>query len=356
MAIVQHDVSSREAGEPTLAEKVAFLSQPTAYPRPVSKVIRCETHMSWVFLADDKVYKLKKPVRFPYLNFSTLGLREAACRAELDLNRRLAPDIYLDVVPLVAAPKGLSIGTAGKVADWLVVMRRLEDSWALDRAIEENRVEIPQLDRLVSILGQFYRHARRPYVSPAAQKWEWSRNIASDCRVLLDRRFDLPAGLIRTIERAQRSFLDRRGGTLLRRVRDRRLVDGHGDLRPEHIWLCDGIKIIDCLEFNPRLRMVDPFDEVAYLSLECERLGAAWIGDYVRRGVSRALHDDPGPALFLFYRCHRAMLRARLAIAHLLEPNPRTPEKWPQRARAYLSIAARDAARLDRLLRTPGDR
>ncbi len=91
--------------------------------------------------------------------------------------------------------------------------------------------------------------------------------------------------------------------------------------------------------------MVDPFDEVAYLSLECERLGAAWIGDYVRRGVSRALHDDPGPELFLFYRCHRAMLRARLAIAHLLEPNPRTPEKWPQRARAYLSIAARDASR-----------
>lgn len=356
MAIVQQDLSRTKAGEPTLAEKVAFLSQPAAYPRPVSEVIRRETHMSWVFLAGDKVYKLKKPVRFPYLDFSTLGRREAACRAELDLNRRLAPDIYLDVVPLVAARKGLSIGTSGEVADWLVVMRRLEDHWALDRAIEENRVDACQLDRLVTVLGRFYWHARRPYVSPAAQMLEWKRNISSDCRVLLHRRFDLPAGLIRSIERAQRSFLHRRGGALLRRARDRRIVDGHGDLRPEHIWLCDGIKIIDCLEFNPRLRMVDPFDEVAYLSLECERLGAAWIGDYVRRGVSRALHDDPGPELFLFYRCHRAMLRARLAIAHLLEPNPRTPEKWPQRARAYLSIAARDASRLDRLLRIPRGR
>ena len=127
MAIVQQDVSRTKAGEPTLAEKVAFLSQPTAYPRPVSEVIRRETHMSWVFLAGDKVYKLKKPVRFPYLDFSTLGRREAACRAELDLNRRLAPDVYLDVVPLVAAPRGLSIGAPGEVADWLVVMRRLED-------------------------------------------------------------------------------------------------------------------------------------------------------------------------------------------------------------------------------------
>jgi aminoglycoside phosphotransferase family enzyme len=191
-------------------------------------------------------------------------------------------------------------------------------------------------------------------VSAAAQIWEWRRNVSGDCRVLLDRRFDLPSGVIRTIEHVQLSFLDRCGGALLGRIRDRRIVDGHGDLRPEHIWVCDGVKIIDCLEFNPRLRMVDPFDEIAYLSLECERLGAPWIGEYVRRGVSRALHDDPGRELFLFYRCHRAMLRARLAIAHLLEPNPRTPEKWPRRARAYLSIAARDAARLDYLLRTPG--
>src|SRR5512136_2171493 len=99
MAIVQQDLSRTQAGEPTLAEKVAFLSQPAAYPRPVSKVISRETHMSWVFLADDRVYKLKKPVRFPYLDFSTLTRREAACRAEHDLNRRLAPEIYLDVVP-----------------------------------------------------------------------------------------------------------------------------------------------------------------------------------------------------------------------------------------------------------------
>jgi aminoglycoside phosphotransferase family enzyme len=351
MAIVDQDVLRIEAGEPTLADKIAFLSRPGAYPQPVSEVIRRETHMSWVFLTDDKVYKLKKPVRLPYLNFSTLNRRESACRAELDLNRRLAPDVYLDVVPISFTPRGLAIGATGEVVDWLVVMRRLEDRWALDRAIEESRVAPPQLDRLISTLGRFYRHARRPYLSAAALQSDWSRNISSDCRVLLDRQFDMPSGLVRGVERAQRNFLDRHGGTLLRRVRDRRIVDGHGDLRPEHVWLCDGIKIIDCLEFNARLRMVDPFDEIAYLSLECERLGAAWIGSYVRRGISRVLHDDPGCELFLFYRCHRAMLRARLAIAHLLERNPRTPEKWPRQARAYLKIAASDAARLDQLLR-----
>jgi len=353
---VQHDVARMETGGATLAGKVAFLSTPAAYPEPVGEVIRHETHMSWVFLAGDKVYKLKKPVRFPYLDFSTLHRREAACREELRLNRRLAPDVYLGVAALVATNKGLSIGGPGVIVDWLVVMRRLETRCALDRAIEEDRVRTYQLDRLVATLGRFYRHVARAYVSPAAELVTWHRNISRDCRTLLDPRFDLPSGLVRSVERVQRRFLDRRGGVLARRAKERRIVDGHGDLRPEHIWLTDGVKIIDCLEFNAQLRTVDPFDEIAYLSLECERLGAAWVGDYVKRGVARALHDDPGHELFLFYRIHRAALRARLAIAHLLEPAPRTPEKWPQRTRAYLSIAGEDALHLNLLLRRPRGR
>ena len=120
--------------------------------------------------------------------------------------------------------------------------------------------------------------------------------------------------------------------SLRARLRHRRIVSGHGDLRPEHIWLGDTVRIIDCLEFNPRLRVVDPFDEVAYLSLECERLGAAWVGAFIERRMKRMLRDGPAEELFTFYRCHRATLRARLAIAHLLEEHPRTPEKWPRLA------------------------
>ena len=105
--------------------------------------------------------------------------------------------------------------------------------------------------------------------------------------MLLDRRFGLPAGLVRRIDRAQRRFLAGCGGLIAARVRHRRIVDGHGDLRPEHIWLDDKVRIIDCLEFNPRLRVVDPFDEIAYLGLECERLGAAWVGD-----ISAPAHED----------------------------------------------------------------
>src|SRR5208283_2544205 len=103
-----------------------------AYRPPVPEVVRRETHMSEVFLADDRVYKLKKPVRFPYLDFSTLARREAACRAELKLNRRLAPNVYLGVVPLACSAQGLAIAGDGEVVDWLVVMTRLDESQMLD--------------------------------------------------------------------------------------------------------------------------------------------------------------------------------------------------------------------------------
>jgi len=340
----------------SLADKVEFLMRGDAYRPPAPKVLRHETHMSDVFLAGDQVYKLKKPVRFPYLDFSTLAHREAACRAELELNRRLAPGVYREVVPLVHSPRGFAIGGAGAVVDWLVVMKRLDEQRMLDRVISERRLQRWQLDRLAAALVQFYRRAAPAFVSPAVQAAELSRSLAYNRRVLLDRRFQLPAGSICYIDAVQRRFLTMRAELLAERVRRRHIVDGHGDLRPEHIYLGDPVLIIDCLEFNTRLRMVDPLDEIAFLCVECERLGAAWAGEYLRRRIVHVLHDGDPEDVFIFYKSHRAMLRARLAIAHLLEPNPRTPEKWAPLARTYLRLAAAAALRLEKSLRKPKDR
>ena len=351
----RRDSPMTDVCEPTLAAKVAFLSRPDAY-RPAAAVTVRETHMSFVFLTGERAYKLKKPVLFPYLDFSNLARREAACRAELRLNRRLAPDTYLDVVPLTVSPGGLAVGGDGTPVDWLVAMRRLDEAGTLEHAIADHRVAPWQLDRLAAGLVGFYRRAARAVVSPARHLAGWRRALADNRRVLLDPRFGLPAGLVRRIDRAQRAFLADRAALLAARVRERRIVDGHGDLRPEHIWLGDPLRIIDCLEFNANLRAVDPFDELAFLCLECERLGAPAVGEHVRRRVARALRDGASAELFRFYHCHRATLRARLAVAHLAEPNPRTPDKWPRLARTYLALAAADAGAIERALRTPGDR
>jgi uncharacterized protein len=339
--------------EPALAAKVDFLSRPDAYdPRPPNVVCR-ETHMSWVFLAGAHVYKLKKPVHFPYLDFSTLERREAACRAELRLNRRLAPDIYLGVVPLTKHGGALSIDGEGVPIDWLVRMRRLDDRFMLDHMIENRSVGFTQLDRLVETLAHFYRSATPVFLSPAIHLADWAKSLAYNRRVLLDPRFRILGGVVHRVDLAQRLFLKRRGNCIIARLRHRRIVDGHGDLRPEHIWLDDKVRIIDCLEFNARLRIVDPFDEIAFLNLECERLGAAWAGDYLQRRMKHVLRDGPADELFTFYRCHRATLRARLAIAHLLEEHPRTPEKWPRLCATYLNLAEKSACELEAYLRTP---
>jgi len=344
------------AGEPSLGDKIEFLMRSEAYCPPAGEVVRRQTHMSEVFLADDTVYKLKKPVRFPYLHFSTLARREVACRAELRLNRRLAPDVYRDVVPLTRLPSGLAIASTGEVVDWLVVMRRLDEAQMLDRVIAEKRLHRWQLDRLAATLVQFYRRAHAVFIAPAIYLTQFWQSLAYNRRILFDPRFDLPPGRVRYIDAVQRRFLNGRAVLLTERVRMRRIVDGHGDLRPEHIWIGDPVRIIDCLEFNARLRMVDPFDEIAFLCVECERLGAAWAGEYLRRRIMHALRDGHSNELFMFYRCHRATLRARLAVAHLLEADPRTPEKWQPLARAYLRLAAADAVRLERSLRKRGGR
>ncbi|MGH7490544.1 MAG: hypothetical protein ACREMY_33775, partial [bacterium] len=157
--MVRHEFPEIAADQPTLEQKIEFLVRRDAYAHQVPEVSRRETHMSWVFMAGDRVYKLKKPVRFPYLDFSTLERREAACRAELRLNWRLAADVYLAVVPLTAAKGGLAIDGGGTVVDWLVVMRRLDENQTLERALLAGRTETWQIDRLAAALIQFYRHA-----------------------------------------------------------------------------------------------------------------------------------------------------------------------------------------------------
>jgi aminoglycoside phosphotransferase family enzyme len=342
-------------GEPlghaaALDDKVRFLSRPDTYPGDVGEVTTRETHMSWVFMAGDRVYKLKKPVRFAYLDFSTLDRRAAACRAEDLLNRRLAPDVYLGVVPLTLSSSGLAISGDGPTVDWLVAMRRLGENKTLEAALRGGWLKSSQVDRVAATLGAFYAHAPRVQLEPEHYLVTWQKALNDNCRVLFDARLGLPQGVVERIAQVQRRFLVKSPDLLRGRIRARRFVDAHGDLRPEHIWLRDPVTIIDCLEFDPKLRALDPLDEISFLHLECERLGGLWAGERIRRRLALALDDDASSGLFLFYRSHRAMLRARLSIAHLFDAHPRTPEKWPRLARLYLKLAATDATRLDRIL------
>ncbi len=133
-------------------------------------------------------------------------------------------------------------------------------------------------------------------------------------------------------------------GLLEQRVTGGRIVEGHGDLRPEHVCLTDPPVVIDCLEFSEELRTMDPVDEIVFLGLECEALGAPWVQDVLMAEMVRRSSDRPPVAVMSFYRAYRAFLRARQSLAHLLVPVPREPAKWMPKARIYLRIAERALA------------
>jgi len=330
----------------SLEDKLAFLRIPQNYPARPRHVEERETHMSYVFLTDTDAYKLKKPVRYPFLDFSTLAAREASCRAEVQLNQRLTIGIYRGVLAMTCDGDGrLQLGGHGKVVDWLVHMRRLPDARMLDRLIVERRLQVQDLAPLAARLAGFYAAQPRLEITPQDFVAELEREHRLNVELLRQPRFELNRSELDTIDAMIRRFLGPERERLQARVIAGRVVEGHGDLRPEHVCLTDPPQVIDCLEFNRALRLVDWADEIAFLGLECALLGAPWVGNALRASVEARLHDAVAPELTDFYTALRACLRARLAVAHLLEPAPRDGARWLPRARDYLRCAATHSAR-----------
>ncbi len=325
---------------PTTADKLRFLSAPTSYAFAPASVETIETHMSFVFLAGARAFKLKKPVRYPFLDFSTIEARKEDCLEEVRLNRRLAPDVYFGVAPLTAEGSRLAIGGGGAVVDWLVDMRRLPRDATLDRLIAQGGPSDAQIAEICGVLAGFYKHAAPSFLTPAdyADRFldEARRNRAVLTRPDVAFR-GAAAPVLDTLDRA----LTAARATLEARVSDGHVVDGHGDLRPEHICLNHPVVIFDCLEFNAALRQVDPFDEIALLGVECAQLGAPALLRRFMEELARRLDVTAPVELVALYGAWRAVLRARLSFAHLLEPAPREPRKWAPLARRYLSIAER---------------
>lgn len=323
--------------------KVAFLRQTDGFEATRRGVEVIETHMSWVFLVGGDVWKLKKPVRKPYLDFSTLAARKRNCLEEIRLNRRLAPDVYLGLDPLTEDRDGrLRVAGPGRVVDWLVHMRRLPADRMLDRLIAARAVRTSDLAALARRLVSFYRSAAPIRISSGRYRRRLIDEVQLDRRLLCDPARGLPAARIERLATSTLRLIDGLGPVLAERVAAGRIVDGHGDLRPEHICLDGEPRIIDCLEFNRLLRQVDPVDELAFLALELSRLGAPAAGRTLLAVYRRGSGDRFPRGLVRLYTGFRALLRARLAIEHTGDHRVIAGGRWAARARAYLGLAERE--------------
>ena len=329
-------------------EVVEFLKQPRSYPHHPESVELRETHISWVFLAGREAYKLKKPVRFDFLDFSSLDLRKAACEAELRLNRRLSPSVYRGLVPVCQSKAGkLSLDGAGEPVDWLVRMRRLDDARTLEAVLSHPDAAAncePQIRAVAEHLAKFYV-SQAPITTRIGEFREQLRHhIADNQHQLLQLdALESAQNTIRLVHAAQMRFLVVHQEVLDDRVRDGRIVDGHGDLRPEHIYLNHEPLVIDCIEFNDEYRINDIADELAFLAMECDRLHVASVGKLLFEAYAEESHDVVPPRLLAFYKAYRACVRAKVAAlrGQQLDSNASTPSGERERSleHIYLELA-----------------
>ncbi|WJW76569.1 hypothetical protein QVG61_05625 [Thiohalobacter sp. IOR34] len=332
-----------------IEDKVAFLSRPAAYPDHPHRVEVVETHMSWVFLTEHRVYKLKKPVRYDFLDFSTLERRHHDCQEELRLNRRLASRVYLGLVALTLEADGrLALDGDGRTIDWLVKMVRLPRERMLDQLIERGALKEAEIRRVGEVLADFYRRAKPVDMSGADYRRRFLAAIHDNQQALATAACELPAGQVEAVGQTLLGFLDRQAPLIEARADAGRIIEAHGDLRPEHVCLIEPPVFIDCLEFKRDFRLLDPADELAFLSMECEAAGALWIGPLLFDSYASRCADRPPTALIAFYKSHRALLRAKLSAAHLQDHPPRgSSGKWARKTRAYLQLASSHIELLD---------
>ena len=321
----------------TLEAKVAFLR--SLCGRGDEAI---ETHFAWVFLIGDRAWKLRKPVYRDPMDFRSLEARRLDSVEDVRLNRRLAPAIYLGTAPLTQATNGqFAIDGPGEIVDWLVCMRRLDRTRLLEARLARGTANPESLQPVVRLLAGFYRGAPPAISDGPAFAARVERQVEANHRVLA------PAGVagVETLLARQREFIAQRSALLEQRATGGCVVEAHGDLRPEHVYLDDSPAIIDCLEFDRDLRVLDRAEELCFLHLECAQIGHEATGRALLRGCLAQLADRASDALLQFYRSHRATTRAKLYVWRASEPDGGTPGEWLDRAGGYVRSALQDSAR-----------
>lgn len=325
-----------------LEAKISYLRHPDAYRFDHARHVEAiETRLSWVFLTERHAFKLKKPRKLPELDLSTVALRRANCLTEIRLNRRLAPTVYHDALSLALQADGTLRLCArpqptDRIVDWVVWMRRLPTERRMDELIRSKAMLPSDVRRLSVIFWQFYRFSLPVPMSTDRYLGHFRKNVEENQEAVRTR---LPKSMLDRASQAalwQRTFLKTQRTMLRRRVVEGRIIEGHGDLRPEHVFLESPPKIIDCLEFDRTLRLLDPVDELSYLALECDRLGAGWIGDRILESYMLRSGDRPDLRLIAFYRTFRACIRIRLAACRLDDATAGQREHWLKRIDGYL--------------------
>ncbi|MGD8773873.1 MAG: AAA family ATPase [Syntrophobacterales bacterium] len=322
---------------------LSALSNPDFYPHPVSTIQVEETHISRVFLTGDFVYKIKKPVDFGFLDYTTLEKRHRYCKQEVLLNNRLSENVYLDVVCITEEPTGYTLNGLGKPVEYAVKMRQLPKERTMLHLLRRGEFSLSMLRDLVKILVRFYEKTDTgsQIDTMGSRELIWV-NIEEDfvqtnpfVSTVLDKvKFS-------DLHRRVRTFLNSKSELFERRIKSGCIRDCHGDLRLGHIYFTDSISIIDCIEFNERFRYGDLASDLAFLAMDLDYNGFT---DTAQELLTEYVRSADDPEIFLlvdFYKCYRAHVRCKVECLRYGAGDLSGPEAGLAEARAqsYFDLA-----------------
>jgi aminoglycoside phosphotransferase family enzyme len=329
--------------DPNPAGLIDAFSDPAFYRHPVAEVLHRQTHISHVFLTGLRAFKIKKPVDFGFLDFTTLDKRRHFLEQELVLNRRLCPDIYLEVTPVTEEGGALVLGGKGRAVEYALVMLQMDESRLMNRLFAAGRVAAPQVEAVARVMTPFYQTAATGgeidrYGRPEVFRVNTDENFAqTETYVggpLTRETFDLIRGYTD-------NFLETRPDLFNRRIAAGRIRDGHGDLHMGNIILADKVYVFDCIEFNDRFRYCDTASEIAFLAMDLDRydrpdLSKSFVDAYVKSSGDKDLLK-----MLDFYKCYRAYVRGKVSSFMLDDSNIPENEKSEAQAAAtrYFELA-----------------
>ncbi len=324
------------------------------YPHHPAEVRMVQTHISWVFLADELVYKVKKPVNYGFLDFSTLEKRLFYCREEVRLNSRLSKEIYLGVVPLILEQDRWRLGKEEEIEEakeYAVLMKRIPDDRLLNNLISENDVPSNAMETIARTVAEFHSKAERSqeiaaFGMPEAFKVNTDENFAQTEEFV---GTSISKEAFELIKEKTNAFYEKKGYLMEKRAKEGKVVDCHGDLHSQHICLWEHkVIIFDCIEFNQRFRYGDVASEVAFLAMDLQflmqdRLSKEFVEHYIRFSGDREIEE-----ILPFYLCYRAYVRGKVESFRINDPHTPFSERMNAllRAQRYFFLAEEYAKRM----------
>jgi aminoglycoside phosphotransferase family enzyme/predicted kinase len=330
-----------------------FLESPASYPHRPAEVRVLQTHISWVFIASPFVFKVKKPLNLGFLDFSTLEKRRHFCQRELELNWRLAPEIYLDVVPIYKTASGFSFDSEGDsafaaapekeaIAEYAVKMRELSHGWFLSELLAKGLVGETEISRVISTLHRFYESE-----TPTLEIEQWGTpeklKISTDENFAQVKPFiskTISPAAFEAIRHYTNQFYIANKKLFFERIQQHRILDCHGDLHLDHIHLTpEATTIFDCIEFNNRFRFIDIANDLAFLAMDFDFEGRSDLAKLVMQTAAREFRDQGLLKIADFYKCYRAFVRGKVESIQAIEPDTVKPDEHANRAARYFRLA-----------------